>query len=56
MCECGASLCDRRVPMPASDYDELDEPLLADGHQPPDGSLGDCPRCGRQRRERRRRR
>jgi hypothetical protein len=58
MCECGASLCDRRVAISASEYDGLDdEPLLADAHHAPDGALGDCPRCGgRQRRERRRRR
>ncbi len=60
MCECGASLCDQRVPLSASDYELLTgiEPVLVEGHGPRrGGSLGDCPLCGgSQRRQRRQRR
>jgi len=59
MCECGASLCDRRVSATAPDYDGLAGvgPLLAKGHEATGGELGDCPVCGRGNgRERRHRR
>lgn len=52
LCECGASLCDRRVSLSGSEYDELAAPLLARGHEP-DGELG---AEGRRTRDRRRRR
>jgi hypothetical protein len=56
MCECGASLCEQRVPMSAADYDGSLEPVFADGHGREDGD-GKCVACGRpQRLERRRRR
>ena len=59
MCECGASLCDRRVPVHRSDYEGLAgvAPLLAEEHDPwGAGGLGGCRVCGgrRHRRERRR--
>ena len=59
MCECGASLCDRRVAVSASEYDGLAgvAPVVADGHDPFDvAKLGDCPVCGRRHRLERRRR
>ena len=55
MCECGASLCDARVPMTGQDYDGSLEPVFADGHGPED-DLGKCASCGRPRRRERRRR
>jgi hypothetical protein len=56
MCECGASLCDQRVTMPAADYDGSLEPVFADGHGPHGGELGKCDVCGRPRQRARRRR
>lgn len=57
MCECGTSLCDERVRMPASHYDASLEPVLANGHGPGSGAPGKCAVCGRtHRRERRKRR
>lgn len=55
MCECGASLCDRRVSMSGRDYDDGLEPLFAHAHGPED-DLGTCATCGRPRRRERRRR
>jgi hypothetical protein len=47
MCECGASLCDTRVPMSHLDYESGLGPLLADGHGPADGGPVKCSVCGR---------
>ena len=46
MCECGASLCDARVPMSVDDYDAATTPVFAQGHGP-GGELGKCSTCGR---------
>jgi len=55
MCECGASLCDARVPMSAADYDAATGPVVAEGHGP-NCRLGKCACCGRPYRGKRRKR
>jgi hypothetical protein len=54
MCECGASLCDTRVPTSATEYEADVGPLLAEGHGPVDAGLERCSVCGRPRRSERR--
>jgi hypothetical protein len=56
MCECGASLCDRRVWMSGADYAAGTGPVVADGHGPVGSSLGKCAVCGRPSRGKRRNR
>ncbi len=57
LCECGASLCDERVWLSASDYDRRRDvgPALAETHTPGEaGALRKCPACGRSARRKRR--
>jgi len=55
MCECGASLCDARVPVSVDDYDAATTPVFAQGHGP-GAELGKCSSCGRPYRGKRRKR
>ena len=56
MCECGASLCDMRVSMSGAEYETSLGPVLAGGHGPAGGGLGQCAVCGRPHRAKRRKR
>jgi hypothetical protein len=56
MCECGASLCDSRISMFGAEYETSLGPVLADGHGPAGGGLGQCAVCGRPHRAKRRKR
>jgi hypothetical protein len=56
MCECGASLCDARISMSGAEYDTSLGPVLADGHNPAGGRLGQGDVCGRPHRAKRRKR
>jgi hypothetical protein len=47
LCECGASLCDERVPMSVWDYDASLEPVLANEHGPQANGPEKCVLCGR---------
>ena len=56
MCECGASLCDTRISLSGTEYETSLGPVMADGHGPATGWLGQCAFCGRTHRAKRRKR